>query len=1357
MKKNCLYLCLLLLVLHPAMMLHAAPKLSADQLEFFESRIRPILAQECYECHRSGGKVKGGLVLDHREALLKGGDSGKAMIAGDAAASLLLQTIRHQQEDLKMPKAGAKLDENIIADFEKWINMGAPDPRDRAPTDEEFAAQTDWDAIRERRQLWWSFQPVKKPSLPEVKNSSWSQHPVDQFILSALESKGLKPAGKADRRTLIRRASLVLTGLPPTPQQVEVFLQDESAGAYKNLINYLLDAPQFGERWARHWMDWVRYAETHGSEGDPAIPHAYRYRDYLIRALNADVPYDQLMREHIAGDLLENPRINKDLGLNESAIGTAFWRMVFHGFAPTDALDEKVRFTDDQINVFSKTFMGLTVSCARCHNHKFDAISQADYYALFGILGSTRPALIDVSAPGTLDKNKQELTQLKKRIKTALGEEWLKATRAVAENFLNPKGPLQQKLQSAKHPDHFLYCISNVRPDKGSAVEIAEQWGTWEDEWQKNRSVITGNLNSNEGIRWDLGDDKTYQKWFSYGEGLEGKPARPGEFALHAKGDSVVSGVFPAGSYSHLLSDKHRAVLASKRIAVKGEKELWLQMAGDGQAMARYVVQNYPRSGTVYPVTRLKGGEWLWKKYDLTYWDGDDIHIELSTAADQAVLANTSSERSWFGIRNAVLLPKGAAPPNGDSREWLAPLFEAAQKNPPKSAEDVAQLYQSALRKCIAAWQQNKMNDSQALFLNEALKAGLLPNEISSLATAKNLVAHYRKLEAQVPLPTRVPGLFEADNYDQAMMVRGDHKELGELIPRRFLEAIDANPYQTKQSGRLELANDLVRPDNAFTARVMVNRLWHYLYGQGIVPTTDNFGRLGEKPSHPQLLDYLATRFVEKGWSIKDMIRFMVTSESWQLSSDRSQKSQTIDPDNRLLAHANIRRLDAEAIRDSLLLVSNQLDPKMFGPASGGKGKRRSIYVQIRRNSLDPFLAVFDAPVPFATKGRRDSTNVPAQSLTLLNDRFVINLSAQWIKKLAADPVLKDDSLRITRLFETALGRPPSALELSSAQSFIADLGAQYESFTGVAKKLELKISDLNTRKIKILEPVRKRLLAELPDPADKPVGPKPFAWWDFEKDFKDQLGKLHGKAFGKARIADGALVVDGRSHVATEALAADLKEKTLEVLVVLDDINQRGGGAITVQSLNGSAFDSIVIGERQARRWISGSNGFVRTLDFKGATEEVESEPVRMAMVYEADGTIRAYRNGEPYGAPYKKTGLHHFKGGDTQILFALRHGKSGGNRMLKGRILEAKLYDRALNEKEIAAAAGADFQGVTSRDVRKALSGKQRQQLAGIEAEIHSLEKQKASYDQPVGDLQAWADLAHAIFNLKEFIYIK
>ncbi|MDZ4287104.1 MAG: DUF1549 domain-containing protein, partial [Prosthecobacter sp.] len=369
----------------------AAP--TAEQIEFFEARIRPVLARECYECHSAEGKQKGGLLLDSRPGWQAGGDSGKVIEPGNAAESLLITTIKHEHDDLKMPKDGAKLDDAVIADFEKWIAQGAPDPRDKPPSKAELAKATDWSVVLEARKQWWCFQPVSK-------QYSLATKPIDAFIGEKLGVAGLKPAPLADPRTLIRRVAFVLTGMPPTPEEVAEFEQASAGknhqGALEALVARLLASPRFGERWARHWMDWVRYAETYGSEGDPEIPYAWRYRDYLIRAFNNDVPYPQLLREAIAGDLLPKPRLNAELGLNESALGIGQLRMVLHGFSPTDTLDEMVTFTDNQIDTVTKAFQALTVSCARCHNHKFDAISQADFYSLFGIFTSTHPALIDV-------------------------------------------------------------------------------------------------------------------------------------------------------------------------------------------------------------------------------------------------------------------------------------------------------------------------------------------------------------------------------------------------------------------------------------------------------------------------------------------------------------------------------------------------------------------------------------------------------------------------------------------------------------------------------------------------------------------------------------------------------------------------------------------------------------------------------------------------------------------------------------------------------------------------------------------------------------------------------------------------
>ncbi len=338
---------------------------SAAEVEFFETRIRPVLVEQCYKCHNSRSKADGELAVDSRQGLLAGGEGGAVIVPGKPAESRLLPILRHEVEGKKMPKKSGKLDAHVIADFEHWISIGAPDPRDEPPTAQELERSTSWAATLETRKQWWSFRPIGNPAPPQVDVNQWSDHAVDRFILAKLHEKGLEPTEAADARTLVRRLYFTLIGLPPTPAELDEWTGRLTKPAgYADLVDHLLDSPRFGERWARHWMDWVRYAESHGSEGDPPIDNAWAYRDYLIRAFNADVPFDQLVREHVAGDLLEHPRINAALGINESMIGPAQWRMVFHGFAPTDALEEKVRFIDDEVGTFSKAFLGLTVSCA---------------------------------------------------------------------------------------------------------------------------------------------------------------------------------------------------------------------------------------------------------------------------------------------------------------------------------------------------------------------------------------------------------------------------------------------------------------------------------------------------------------------------------------------------------------------------------------------------------------------------------------------------------------------------------------------------------------------------------------------------------------------------------------------------------------------------------------------------------------------------------------------------------------------------------------------------------------------------------------------------------------------------------
>ncbi len=1082
------------------------------------------------------------------------------------------------------------------------------------------------------------------------------------------------------------------------------------------------------------------YSETHGSEGDPAIPNAWKYRDYLIRALNADVPYDQLLREHIAGDLLANPRINEELGVNESAIGPAHWRMCFHGFAPTDALDEKVRFTDDQINVFSKAFLGLTVSCARCHNHKFDPISQADYYAIFGILGSTRPGIIDANPTSKQLAVRAELKQLKAQIRDSIANNWLASTSGLADRL---DGLLSSK--NSPNDSAFLAPLRALQQDAATFNKLVQE------------SQNPGQFNLPTGsFVWDLTSQADFEKWYTHGNGTANEVAEAGEFALQ-DGGKTLSPLLAGGVYSPLRSNRRPNVFSSPQFDLDGEFDLWIQVAGNGQSLLRYVVQNYPRNGTVYPATNLSDGKWRWQKYDLTYWDGDRIHVEVSTAADSAVLAK-NVERSWFGVRKVVLAPKGTFQPPDEPKPYDA-LFHDDENSKSETVESLAAKYESTLREAILAWKQNKASEAQVRFIENCRTLNLLSTSETEDERLKQLLSSYQNLEATVAVPNRIPGLLEADAADQAMMIRGNHKQTGASVPRRFLEAIDDTPYETELSGRLQLAEDLTRVDNPLTSRVAVNRIWHSLFGAGLVRTVDNFGQLGEKPSHSELLDHLAIQFRNNGWSMKSLVRETVLTKTWQLKSTPSEKAQEIDPENRLLSHANLRRLQAEELRDSILTLTGKRDRTMFGPPVGNATEtpRRSLYLSVRRNSLNPFLKTFDFPVPFATKGRRDSTNVPAQSLTLLNDSFVISSANRFAKRVLASKQSEQGSVQ--KMYLETLGRLPSRSELNSASLYLKRSRTRYQEDMALRRQIEETIEANSNVVSSILVPVRKRLsdMKETGTSESTPVVPS-IAEWTFDKDFQDSIGSLHGEPKGEARIEEGALVLNGRSHVSTAPLQIDLKSKTLEAIVQLSNLDQRGGGIMTVQDLSGTYFDAIVIGEQQARYWLAGSNNFARTLPFNGTAEtEAVEQPVHLAITYDEDGTIQAFRNGAPYGKPYRKSGVYSFQESQAQVLFGLRHGSPGGNRMLNGKILEARLYNRALKPEEVQAIATGKTSFVSEREVMAALTAEDREKVLNAQNRLQQLQAELAQQGKAPEPDQEWTDLAHALFNLKEFLYVQ
>ncbi|MBI1373614.1 MAG: DUF1553 domain-containing protein [Phycisphaera sp.] len=1337
--------------------LRAAPP-SAEELEFFENRIRPVLVEHCYECHNSVKKAKGGLSVDHAAAIAKGGDTGPLLNAADPDRSLLLRVIRHEVDDLKMPKGGPKLAPEVIADFERWVKLGAPDPRDKAPTAEDLAAATSWENTFERRRHWWSFVPVHKVAAPEVANEAWAQHPIDRFVDAKLAAAHVTPADVADRRTLIRRLSYGLIGLPPTSEQIDAFVNDPAPDAYERLVDRLLADPRFGERWTRHWMDWYRYAESHGSEGDPAIPEAWRYRDYLIRALNADVPYDQLVREQIAGDLLPEPRINRELGVNESAIGVAQYRFVYHGFAPVDALDEQVRFTDNQIDVISKAVLGVTVSCARCHNHKFDAISQSDFYALYGVFASCRPAMITIDTPDRFADSKTTLARLKGDIRRGLADAWLASLDGVAKGLFDERAaPWQGAMKAAaKDPSDPLWAWTQLRDKSGDA------WGkAWTSVHERYEQSVE-DLAAQHAVSgaWRLGTDDA-DAWHTDGVGLDGR-ARAGEFSVLPVGDRAITDVYPAGVYTHGLSTKLNGLLTSPRFEVDMQR-IFVRVAGDGESIARYAMQNYPRSGTVYPVQYNKGGALRWVSWDMSYWKGDHAYLEFATAKDTPVLVK-NQDRSWFGVTDVVMTHEGDPAPRDEMAEFVAPLFEVDAADAPRSAETLAQRYVAALRVCVEGFKRNEMTDAQARFLGAFVRAGLLPSRLADLGDVSKLVAAYRDAEKGVPVPTRSPGVVEGDAFDQPLFVRGNHKQPGEPVRRRFLEAFGGKPYGKESSGRLGLARDLTDPANPLTSRVIVNRIWHHLFGRGIVATTDNFGKLGERPTHPELLDYLASRFVERGWSIKDMIRFMVTSRTYRLGSQAPAGIATTDPNNRLLSHFPVQRLDAEAIRDAILAVSGQLSDQMYGPSVPGGSTRRSVYVAVRRNDLDDFLKAFDAPEPNSTQGRRPSTNVPAQALMLLNDGFVTDRANAWANGMFNASGLTDEQ-RIERMFVAAVGRSPSEDEMLRCLTFVRgggarDAKAQLE-LAAVRKELNATEAEIDA----IVAPVRTRLLAErgTRQPAVDAAAPQPIARWEFDGDARDAIGGLHGTLRGKARIDSGELVVDGGdSYVETAPLDRTLTAKTLEAWVRLDNLGQRGGGVMSLQTDGGDMFDAIVFGEKDPRQWMAGSDFFRRTESFNGEPEaDATSRLVHVAIVYHADGTVVGYRDGRRYGAAYRSKGPLTFEPGKSQVLFGLRHGNPSGNRMLSGRIARACLYDRALSDDEVARSAAAAGTGVTHEQVLAALDADQRrhvERLASARDTLRGRLTAAQAVASETGDTRtAWRDLALAIFNLKEFIYLR
>ncbi len=915
----------------------AATAPSSTELEFFEKKIRPLLAAQCFECH-SEKKAKGGLRLDSRDGWAKGGESGPAILLGTPDKSPLLRAVRYTDKDLQMPPK-RKLSPEQLAAFEQWVKLGAPDPRTAtAAIETKKTGMT----IEEGRKFW-SYQPPKAVALPTVNDAAWPRTDIDRFILAPIEAKNLKPAPDADPTTLVRRVYFDLTGLPPTPEQIDQFLNDKAPDAYVRLVDRLLASPHFGERWGRHWLDVVRFAESMTLRGF-VFKEAWRYRDYVIESFNADRPFDQFVREQVAGDLQPHGSLAER---RRQLTATAFLALANSNLEEQDKKQLEMDVVDEQLDVISKAFLGQTVTCARCHDHKFDPIPTRDYYALAGILKNTH----------TL-----EHSNVSKWIELPLPAE--PTEEAAYKKHDSAVAALQAKIKSAKDAAKPVANASDKT--KPVSIRLADLPGVVVD---------------------------------------DSKAVRVGEWTL-----SKYSGRFIGEGYLHDAD------------ASKGKKTLTFQPelphAGLYEVRLGYIAGR--NRATNAPVTVFSAdGEKTFhiNQQEQAVLDGHFVslgqHRFEQNGAGFVILSNE-------GTKGVVVAD--------------AVLFVPVDANAPG--------------KTVAVTSATSDNKKDA---KKDAKKEAVPDSI------KQMEAELKKLTDSGPKrPLFMTVREEATYGDIAVHIRGSVHNLGEKVPRGFLQVASlskpSTPIAQGQSGRRELAEWLTSTGNPLTARVMANRTWHWLFGAGIVRTTDNFGTTGELPSHSELLDYLALKFAQGNWSVKKIVREIVLSRTYQLASTATLEQAKADPDNRLFSHAQRRRLDAECIHDAMLSAAGTLDLTVGGAtiksgttadyAYKHSGTRRSVYAPVLRNSLPEIFEMFDFADPSVVTGRRNTSTVAPQALFLMNHPFAIEQGRTAAGRILNEK-LPDDAARATRAYRLILGRVPTEAERQIALRHIAAAGPE--------------------------------------------------------------------------------------------------------------------------------------------------------------------------------------------------------------------------------------------------------------------------------------------------------------------------
>ncbi|MEE2989904.1 MAG: PSD1 and planctomycete cytochrome C domain-containing protein [Planctomycetota bacterium] len=1030
--------------------------------------MRPLLAKRCYSCHSAKTeKLKGGLRLDSRSLLLKGGDTGPAAVPGKPGESLLVDAINYGEVYQMPPKS--RLPEKEVAVLTRWVAEGLAWP----PGDKTAGPDShdDFDLAR-RKADHWCWQPIRRQRIPRVSNRDWPSQPLDFFILHRLEQEKLVPADPTDRQSLLRRASFDLTGLPPTPAEVTAFISDKSPSAFATVVDRLLDSPHFGERWARHWMDLARYAESHGHEFDYPIHNAFQYRDYLIRAFNADVPYDRFITEHLAGDLLPDPRRNPLNGINESVIATGFWYLGEATHSPVDVLGDQASRVDNQLDVMAKSFLGITLACARCHDHKFDAISTRDYYSMFGYLQSSRRNTALLDPDGKIKSHVDQLTRERKtasdllethllgegRVSAADFKKYLLAAREIGFGTQSDHATVaaQHALDTPTLKSLSDYLLSEAtlapghplhlwrRTAEKSATDVQAVAAAVQSEDKRRAAEIEAYSESSATI--PISTD-TGPNWMPHGQAF---PASgPARLALDLGPPHLVPG---NQLHSGVIARKLEGSIRSPLFTLT-HKNIHLHLKGSGVTV-RLIIEGYYMDE--FNALLFRGFKQNIKDVNEFSWRtlGSDVGRYVGHQGYLEVIDHGGGYVAIDEVRQS----NGGPPPAGPG--FSTRLLTGALDN--TTHEEIADAYTTWWKSLPQRWAAGTQESLDISMVNAILSAGLLPLAADLGASQKR----YTEAASGIPGPMKVLAIADGDGHDQSVYIRGNPHILGDQAPRGFLTALsdpDTPLVTGPGSGRLALAREVASADNPLTSRVIVNRVWHHLFGRGLVATVDNFGVLGETPSHPRLLDYLSMEFTGDGWSIKRLLRRIMLSSSYRMSSHADPRQRIQDPGNLLLHHANVRRLQGEVIRDAILAVSGRLDGEtLYGPPvpihitpfmtgrgrPGGSGPldgngRRSIYIAIRRNFLSPMMLAFDTPIPFNSMGRRNVSNVPSQSLIMMNDPFVIQQAALWGGRISSLEAVSREE-RVRQMYLEALSRYPTPGELEQSIAFLVSQAAEY-------------------------------------------------------------------------------------------------------------------------------------------------------------------------------------------------------------------------------------------------------------------------------------------------------------------------